>query len=539
MTEIIPTICITEMQLVDVYHEMPELLEKVAIKVNLTEGSYRQQTGENIYLKRSVDDVYWLLATNHETYWLFPKYGLRINPAIMDRNLDPLYNCLGLSSSRERNFNVNRPARLSLLPNGKEWKLEERGELDFRERSPSSQLLRELKNIKEERQQIINDIKQLKDNYWQIKYELEELQQQRQNLQIQLEQMQAQIQQLSRSLDFSDSNEVKTISPLSKSSRDSIDLKKIGNTFIEYPASTPWQNTRLIITFKNHQHLVKTLAISNNNYGLISGSFDHTLKIWNLKTGQLLKTLSETGQVHAIALCNQGKTLFSSSTDKTIKVWNINLYQVEQILQEHDAWVRCLALSKDGKTLFSGNDRHQINVWQRKNTHFYLFSSLKGHQDSVLAIAINPLQETLISASADQTLKMWNLRTYELLYTFTGHRGPVSCLAITAKGETLISGSFDETLKIWDVNTGNLKSTLEGHEKGVWGVATHPDGQILASGGGDNKIKLWHLANNKLLCELRTEEKGIYDLKFTPDGRKLISGGQDGSIRIWGIDTHI
>ena len=71
--------------------------------------------------------------------------------------------------------------------------------------------------------------------------------------------------------------------------------------------------------------------------------------------------------------------------------------------------------------------------------------------------------------------------------------GEVTSVAIGPNGQTLISGSADKTVKIWDLSTGKLLQTLAGHSDAVNSVALSPDGRCLASGSSDKTIKTWQI----------------------------------------------
>ena len=105
---------------------------------------------------------------------------------------------------------------------------------------------------------------------------------------------------------------------------------------------------------------------------------------------------------------------------------------------------------------------------------------LRNHPDKP-----TPKVETLTPSSTEKTL--------QLQQTLTGHSDSVSSVAYSPNGQTLASGSWDKTIKLWNVKTGNLLQTLEGHYILVYSVAYSPDGQTLASGSSDDTIKIWRL----------------------------------------------
>ena len=122
---------------------------------------------------------------------------------------------------------------------------------------------------------------------------------------------------------------------------------------------------------------------------------------------------------------------------------------------------------------------------------WYCIRTLTEHKSYVRSVAISADGQTLASGSWDKTIKLWNLKTGDLLRTLTEHKNSVWSVAISADGQTLASGSADHTIKLWNLKTGDLLRTLTGHKDFVWSVAISADGQTLASGSRDHTIKLW------------------------------------------------
>jgi WD40 repeat protein len=127
----------------------------------------------------------------------------------------------------------------------------------------------------------------------------------------------------------------------------------------------------------------------------------------------------------------------------------------------------------------------------------------------VYDIALSPDGKTLASASADNTVRLWDVSTGECLKTFTGHTNQVCAIAFSLLSRNspyqglLASGGYDQTVKLWDVSTGSCLRTLTGHTDEIWSVAFSPDNQILASGCADETVRLWDVSTGKCLKTLK------------------------------------
>ena len=303
----------------------------------------------------------------------------------------------------------------------------------------------------------------------------------------------------------------------------------------QYPVSIPSKtdagNITLANTLTGHSDVVWSVALSPDSQTLVSSSGDSTIKVWNLRTGELRRTLSgHSDQVLSVAISPDEQTLASSGWDQTIKLWNLRTGELRRTLTRHSNQVWSLAISPDGQTLVSGSGN--INkIWNLRTRK--LRRTLSGHSDTVWSVAISPDGQTLASGSKDSTIKICNLRTGELRRTLIGHSGRVRSVTISPDGQTLASGSWDSTIKIWNLRTGALLRTLSGHSAYVNSVAISPDGQLLASGSDDYTIKLWNLRTGELLHTLSGHSSNVNSVAFDADGKILVSGSGDKTIKIW------
>ncbi|WP_392531478.1 WD40 repeat domain-containing protein [Nostoc sp. C117] len=119
-------------------------------------------------------------------------------------------------------------------------------------------------------------------------------------------------------------------------------------------------------TLMGHSHIVGSLAISADGKLLVSGSWDQTIKIWQLETGELLHTLKgHRDRVYAIALSPDAQIIASGSADKTIKLWHLQTGELLGTFTGHGNIVTALAFTASGEMLVSGSLDKTIKIWQR------------------------------------------------------------------------------------------------------------------------------------------------------------------------------
>ncbi len=304
------------------------------------------------------------------------------------------------------------------------------------------------------------------------------------------------------------------------------------------PATTkiqpaPPQTWRCVHTLTGHTNYVIGVAISPDSKTLASCSYDKTIKLWHLETGNLLGTLTaHTGWVSCLAISPDGKTLASGSLDSTVKLWEIGSGNLRKTLTGHSGYVISMAISPDGKFLASGCFDNSIKLWELATGN--PIGTLMGHTGYVESLAISPDGNTLASGGGydDHSIKLWNVRDGILTHTFRGHSASVRSLAFSPDGKRIVSGSEDKTVKIWDVSAKKELYTLS-HPSWVQAVAISPDGETFASGSRDSIIKVWELQNGQLRYSLRWHSGPVTSLAFSPEGTRLVSGSWDKTVKIW------
>ncbi|MFN6478115.1 serine/threonine-protein kinase [Nostoc sp. DedQUE07] len=267
-------------------------------------------------------------------------------------------------------------------------------------------------------------------------------------------------------------------------------------------------------------------------------SMVHSVAFSPIPISSNLSYQGESGKSAGVADLNRG-ILASGSWDNTIKLWDVNTGKEIRTLTGHANWVNSVIFSPDGKFLASGSADCTIKLWQ-VNTGIEI-QTFTGHSDPVSSVAYSPRtfttnsqdRQLVASGSNDYTIKLWQVYTGKNIYTFTGHSFFVNCIAFSKNGEIIASGSGDNTIKLWHINTGKEIRTLIGHSDSVWSVAFSQDGQFLASGSWDNTIKLWHIHSGREISTLTGHSNYVRCVAFSPDGQTLVSGSDDDTIKIW------
>ena len=140
-------------EIIEIYNHVPRVLARKVIKVSPTNNYYLDHSQKQIFLTAKRNSNYWVITTEDNTSYLLPKNNLIINTFNLD-TVKSLFNCEGSEQLDNKEFTVSVPAKISLMPNGKEWKLEEKGTLDFDPDSSELKLRSQLEQTNQKCEQL-------------------------------------------------------------------------------------------------------------------------------------------------------------------------------------------------------------------------------------------------------------------------------------------------------------------------------------------------------------------------------------------------
>jgi WD40 repeat protein len=247
------------------------------------------------------------------------------------------------------------------------------------------------------------------------------------------------------------------------------------------------------------------------------------------------------GSVLSVTFTKDGKTLVSSSRDATIKIWDVASGELKKTLTNHAEDVYCTAFSRDGKLMASGSVDKKIILWDAQT--FEPIRELTGHEAAVREITFSPDDKTLASAAEDNTFRLWDVASGDLKVTRKEHTSSVKWVIYYPDGKTIVTASSDGTLRLWDAQTGEPKKVLKGHTNGAEFCALSPDGKQLFSGTGNiGEVIFWDAVTGeiqKVIPDAHGNEHGaeVDAGRYSPDGKWAVTGSKDRTDKFWDPKT--
>lgn len=265
----------------------------------------------------------------------------------------------------------------------------------------------------------------------------------------------------------------------------------------------------LLHSFKGQKTSVNSVAFSPDGALLASGDDDGIIRIWDVLTGELKRTITahhkhETNSSHdyrvlSVRFSPDGKVLASGSGGfechecklyGEVKLWNVHTGElVSDFLERH--YIFAMAFSPDGNTLATDGGEDTIEICDLRTTS--LQRSLKGHSAKVTSLAFSPSGTFLFSGSKDKTVKMWDTQTWNAKQTFNGHKAQILSIAIYNQDKIVGIGDKDTTIRLWDMNTRAMHSIPISHQGFMNSVAVSPDSNVIAVGVADGTLMVWKM----------------------------------------------
>jgi WD40 repeat protein len=332
---------------------------------------------------------------------------------------------------------------------------------------------------------------------------------------------------------------------------------------------------RLRRSLKGHRDWVCTLAFTPDGKTIASGSCDWAYhrgrdtsgfwppdpgcnsqwKLWDAVTGDLKRTVTESGRLLSLAIAPDGKSL-ACGIGKEVRLYDVGSETPGRVVTSHDFAVTSVAFTKDGRAVISGSHDHTV-----KRTHLRTNRTewqAAGSFEQVNSVALSKDGALLATGSSDGryagrvlragakclgpgAVRLWDARTGRLLRQLGDPVEQVMAVALSPDGRRLASGGANArgagVVHVWNTATGKPAWSTDDHRAEVLAIAYAPDGSVVATAAADGLVKLRDPASGAVRRTLEGHAGGATSLAFSANGALLACGDGRGATHLWETRT--
>lgn len=194
----------------------------------------------------------------------------------------------------------------------------------------------------------------------------------------------------------------------------------------------------------------------------------------------------------------------------------------------------CVAFGPSGKLAAGGADNSVVLLDARRAGRVAM--RFEGHTKATRGLAFSPDGKSLVSVSADRTVKSWNAVTSKLERSFGNHLGPVHAVAFRPRAVPAfcVTASDDKTVRVWQPSIGRMVRIVRGHGEPVLAMAFKADGSRIFSIGQEGIGRILDADSDKVLHEWKAHDDWVYALAVGPNNQ-LATGDWGGKVRLWTV----
>ncbi len=242
-------------------------------------------------------------------------------------------------------------------------------------------------------------------------------------------------------------------------------------------------------------------------------------------------------EITATAFSPDGRLLAAAGS--VVRLWDTATWQEAGRLTGHASRVTGLAFTADGRRLATVGDDSTVRLWD-VSTRRQLGEPFLGHTGSINAVAVSPDQRTLVTVGADDSVRLWSTATHRAAGPgIIGSRESYNDVVFSPDGRRLVVAGG--RVRVFDVRTFDLLLTIDARSFPVIRAAFAADGSRLVTAGGDGTARIWSVEESGLVAEgepLTGHTGPVLSAVFGRSGQVVVTSGSDGTTRVWDVATH-
>ncbi len=203
-------------------------------------------------------------------------------------------------------------------------------------------------------------------------------------------------------------------------------------------------------------------------------------------------------------------------------------------LTGHTDEIKSIAFSPDDKFVLTGSYDNTARLWNIETGE--MVHEFIGHTSAITSVTFSSDSRYILTGSLDKTERLWNIETGKIVHEFKGRTSTFTSAALSSDSKYLLTGFFDEAKHLWDLKTREMVHEFTGGNPITLAISPFSsNGRYIVTDSDDKTTCLWDNETKEMLHEFTGHASLITSVKFSLDNRYVLTGSKDGIIRLWDI----
>lgn len=278
--------------------------------------------------------------------------------------------------------------------------------------------------------------------------------------------------------------------------------------------------------------MIRRISFEAN--GILEGRSQNSRIIWDIHEGRILEKPPEVKYPSRPPFVKNHRFGVYVTGQNTARIWDPYKGETLNTLRGHFSVILKSTISPDGRLVATAARNGVVKVWLTQPQGIRIEGS-----DWFLAGDYSPDGQFVAAAQFDRLASVWETATGKLKMVYRGHMQKIEDLHYSPDGQRIVTCAVDKTAQVWDAETAETLLILRGHSETVQSAVFSPDGKTIATGSNDGTAKLWNAESGLEIYSLSSDGGSVYNVAFSPEGTILATSGQDNLVKLWEVETGL
>lgn len=289
----------------------------------------------------------------------------------------------------------------------------------------------------------------------------------------------------------------------------------------------------LLKTLTGHTNRIYRANFSPNGKFVVTASGDNSARVWNVKTGQMVLNLGNHSSHVFCASFSPNSRFLVTVGGNVAKVWNIPSGRLHKTLKGHTKRVRSARFNSSGTRIVTTSEDGTVKMWDIAGARVFRNIQITNKGWTYTAV-FNPRGGSIAVGAYGGLLDIWDVNNGKRIIQLRGHSRAINTVRFNKNGSRLLSASVDNSVKLWEIPSGRLIRTFSG--RSFNSADFSPDGKFIITANDSGKAVIWRVKNGQKVMQMNHATGGrVYIARFSTDGKFVVTAGENKVAKIWKV----